>query len=312
MKPVEEACKGGVVEVLDERRLREVVGALRASRESTHNVRPQGGVREVPSRETVAQALADLSAALFPTHFACQDLTDSTIDSFVEGALRGGLGLLAEQVRRGLRFGPAGTIPAEEELTGRATEIVRIFADGLTAIRATLVNDLRAAYAGDPAATNTSEILLCYPGFLAVMYYRFAHALHVLGAPLIPRMMTEIAKERTGIDIHPGARIGASFFIDHGTGIVIGETCIIGERVRLYQAVTLGAKKFLVGEDGRLVKGVPRHPVVEDDVVIYAGATVLGRITVGKGSTIGGNVWVTQDVAPGSSLTQAQMRSTSE
>jgi serine O-acetyltransferase len=121
-------------------------------------------------------------------------------------------------------------------------------------------------------------------------------------------MMTEIGKERTGIDIHPGATIGGSFFIDHGTGVVIGETTIIGERVRLYQAVTLGARRFAVDETGHLVKGVPRHPIVEDDVVIYAGATVLGRITIGKGSSIGGNVWVTHDVAPGSSLTQAQMR----
>jgi len=292
--------------------LSHVVSALRESREVAQSVRPRGGVRQIPSRESVRRAVELLAAALFPTHYAGRDLTDETIDGFVEGALRESLGLLTEQVRRGLRFAPAESVPTEETLPSRASEIVEAFAEGLAQTRARLVSDLRAAHSGDPAATSTSEILLCYPGFLAVMYYRFAHALHVLGAPLIPRMVTEIAKERTGIDIHPGASIGPSFFIDHGTGVVIGETCIIGERVRLYQAVTLGAKRFAVGDDGRLVKGVPRHPVVEDDVVIYAGATVLGRITIGKGSIIGGNVWVTQDVPAGSSLSQAKMQSGQE
>jgi serine O-acetyltransferase len=215
---------------------------------------------------------------------------------------------LVEQIRRGLRFAPLEVRVPEEALAGRAHEIAEAFAARLADIRGLLVSDLHAAVEGDPAATGTSEVMLCYPGFLAVMYHRFAHALRDLGAPLIPRMMTEIGKERTGIDIHPGATIGGSFFIDHGTGVVIGETTIIGERVRLYQAVTLGARRFAVDETGHLVKGVPRHPIVEDDVVIYAGATVLGRITIGKGSSIGGNVWVTHDVAPGSSLTQAQMR----
>jgi serine O-acetyltransferase len=285
-----------------------VVRALRQSRERLHNVRPLGGVRELPSRAVMAQILGRLSAALFPTHFAGRDLTDENIDDFVQTALTDAFEPLVEQVRRGLRFAPADERVAEPELAGRAREIAASFAGELPAIRGLLVSDLHAAVAGDPAATGTSEVLLCYPGFLAVMYYRFAHALRLLGAPLIPRMMTEIGKERTGIDIHPGATIAGSFFIDHGTGVVIGETSIIGERVRLYQAVTLGAKRFAVDESGQLVKGVPRHPIVEDDVVIYAGATVLGRITIGKGATIGGNVWVTQDVAPGASLTQAQMR----
>ena len=142
----------------------------------------------------------------------------------------------------------------------------------------------------------------------AIIYYRIAHALHGLGAPLVARLISDIAHSLTGIDIHPAAEIGAHFFIDHGTGVVIGETTIIGKRVRLYQAVTLGAKRFTENEQGILVKGEPRHPIVEDDVVIYAGATILGRITIGRGSVIGGNVWLTQSVPPGSHVMQAQMR----
>ncbi len=168
--------------------------------------------------------------------------------------------------------------------------------------------DLQAAYEGDPAATTVTEILLGYPGMVAVIHYRLARALYLLGATLIARLISNIAHSRTGIDIHPGAEIGASFFIDHGTGVVIGETAIIGDRVRLYQAVTLGAKRFPAARDGILVKGIARHPIVEDDVVIYAGATILGRITIGRGSTIGGNVWLTQSVPPESNITQAQTR----
>ncbi|MNM61746.1 Serine acetyltransferase [compost metagenome] len=150
--------------------------------------------------------------------------------------------------------------------------------------------------------------MLCYPGTIAILYHRLAHQLHALGAPFLARLIADIAHTLTGIDIHPGARIGASFFIDHGTGVVIGETAIIGQRVRLYQAVTLGAKRFPADASGALIKGTPRHPIVEDDVVIYAGATVLGRITIGAGSTIGGNVWLTQSVPPESNVSQAQMR----
>jgi serine O-acetyltransferase len=144
---------------------------------------------------------------------------------------------------------------------------------------------------------------------MAITHHRLAHELHLLGVPLIARMIAEIAHSATGVDIHPGARIGPSFFIDHGTGVVIGETAIIGRHVRLYHGVTLGAKRFPVDDSGSLVKGIARHPVVEDDVVIYAGATILGRVTIGRGSTIGGNVWLTRSVPPGSNITQAQVRS---
>ena len=167
--------------------------------------------------------------------------------------------------------------------------------------------DVTAAYQGDPAAHSADEVLLCYPGVTAMIHHRPANVLYRLGVPMLARMVAEIAHADTGIDIHPGATIGRSFFIDHGTGVVIGETAIIGDRVRLYQMVTLGAKRFPPGENGELKKGLPRHPLIEDDVVIYAGATILGRITIGKGSTIGGNVWLTRSVAPGSNVTQASL-----
>jgi serine O-acetyltransferase len=165
-----------------------------------------------------------------------------------------------------------------------------------------------AAYQGDPAARSVDEVLLCYPGIHAMIHHRLAHCLYGLGLPLLARIIAELAHAETGIDIHPGATIGPGFFIDHGTGVVIGETAVIGQRVRLYQAVTLGAKRFPANADGTLQKGLPRHPVVEDDVVIYAGATLLGRITVGKGAVIGGNVWLTHDVPPGARVAQAASR----
>ena len=151
-------------------------------------------------------------------------------------------------------------------------------------------------------------MLLCYPGILAVIHHRLANHLYTAGLPLLARIGSEIAHSATGIDIHPGAQIGHSFFIDHGTGVVIGETAIIGNRVRIYQAVTLGAKRFTADETGQLHKGRARHPIVEDDVVIYAGATILGRITIGQGSTIGGNVWLTRSIPPGSNITQASLQ----
>ena len=154
------------------------------------------------------------------------------------------------------------------------------------------------------AATSPDEAIFCYPGMLAITNYRIAHELQQLGVPLIPRIITEHAHSHTGIDIHPGARIDESFFIDHGTGVVIGETCMIGKRVRLYQGVTLGAKSFPLDEHGKPIKGIDRHPVVEDDVIIYSGATILGRVTIGRGSVIGGNIWLVEDVPPNSRIAQ--------
>lgn len=293
--------------------LPDVVEALRESREVSHRVRHQGRVRELPSREALTTILQGLSAALFPTHYGRPDLTDENIDFFVGHTLSDTLGTLADQVRRALMFAvptapESGEHAGDADLQVRAQGIVRSLAEQLPAIRGVLFSDLQAAWQGDPAATGMSEILLCYPGVTAIIHHRIAHALLQLGTPLLARLIADIAHARTGIDIHPGAQIGRGFFIDHGTGVVIGETCVIGENVRLYQAVTLGAKRFPADENGHLVKGLARHPIVEDDVVIYAGATVLGRITIGRGSTIGGNVWLTQSVPPGSNVSQALSR----
>jgi serine O-acetyltransferase len=288
--------------------LAEVVAGLRLSREVTHKIRHRGSVRELPSRAALESIRDGLMAALFPSHFGCPDLTDETIDYFVGHRLAQSLALLTEQVRRDLLFLPpeAHLIPAED----RAASIVRDFAAQLPTLRGMLADDLTAAFHGDPAATSVAEVLLCYPGTRAIIHHRLAHALHILGAPLVARLLSSISQAETGIDIHPQAQIGNRFFIDHGTGVVIGQTAIIGENVRLYQHVTLGAKSFTEDASGMLVKGEPRHPIIEDNVVIYAGATVLGRITVGHGSTIGGNVWLTQSVPPGSFISQAQNRLT--
>jgi len=183
-----------------------------------------------------------------------------------------------------------------------------VFLRKLPEVQRKLALDVQASYEGDPAAANPDEVIFCYPGIIAITSYRLAHELHILGVPIIPRMITEAAHSATGIDIHPGAAIGERFFIDHGTGIVIGETCIIGSRVRIYQGVTLGAKSFQLDEDGNPVRGIDRHPIVEDDVTIYSGATILGRVTIGRGSVIGGNVWLVHGVPPGSRITQAHTR----
>ena len=291
-----------------------IVTGLRQSRDILHNVRYRGPVRPPPSREDIVDTLGQLTRALFPAHYGRPELgnrgelTPDMIDDYVGAVLERALPALDDQVRRTLPFAIDSPL-SDEDLGRQAASITREFAAGLPAIRGLLVSDLKAAYVGDPAATGHSEILLVYPGMTAVIHYRLAHALHGLGARFLARHICEIAHSMTGIDIHPGARIGGSFFIDHGTGVVIGETAVIGERVRLYQAVTLGARSFPADETGALIKGRPRHPIVEDDVVIYAGATILGRITVGRGSTIGGSVWLTQSVPPNSHITQALLRS---
>jgi len=185
-----------------------------------------------------------------------------------------------------------------------AYEMATKFISQLPDLRKTLATDVEVAFIGDPAAQSRGEVIFCYPAIRAITNYRIAHALLQLGVPLIPRMISEMAHSETGIDIHPGAQIGESFTIDHGTGVVIGATSIIGRNVKLFQGVTLGAKNFQLDEHGNPIKGIARHPIVEDNVVIYAQATILGRITVGAGSIIGGNVWVTSDVAPGSKIVQ--------
>jgi serine O-acetyltransferase len=267
------------------------------------------GRRALPSREALVAIVVQLRAALFPWHFGAPDVSEEGLQYYVGRVLDSALAGLEEQVRVGLMFdcehGCDGPCRA---CAKRATEVTHEFASRLPAVRAMLETDAHAAFAGDPAATSPDEIVFSYAGMTAITFHRLAHELFLLKVPLIPRIISERAHSTTGIDIHPGATIGSSFFIDHGTGVVIGETCVIGARVRLYQGVTLGAKSFPADANGHLIKGIPRHPIVEDDVVIYAGATVLGRVTIGKGSTIGGNVWLTRSLGPGTRVSQAEYR----
>jgi serine O-acetyltransferase len=266
----------------------------------------------LPSRQVLTAVVDDLSAALFPQRLALpsvrqpgQVLPQDSTDYYVGHTLDTCLRALRDQIR--IELAAAAASPGPELLERDAHEITRAFAAQLPAIRQLLDTDLSAAYRGDPAALSLDEVLVCYPGVKAITFHRFAHALYGLGAPLVARIIAESAHSATGVDIHPGAVIGESFFIDHGTGVVIGGTAVIGKRVRLYQAVTLGAKSFPQDENGILLKGQPRHPIVEDDVVIYAGATILGRVTIGRGAQIGGNVWLTSSVAAETTVTQAKV-----
>ncbi|HEX5659523.1 MAG TPA: serine O-acetyltransferase EpsC [Polyangiales bacterium] len=283
----------------------ELVQALRTARSSQEAWRmDEAEQRQRPSRDAIVRVVADLRAVLFPSHFGISEFSEESIDFFVGNTLDRTLRQLEEQVRRALRYVPPQAISAP----GDPRALVGLFAQRLPAIRMALEHDIRAAYEGDPAAQSRSEVIFCYPGITAIIHHRIAHELYRLGVPLVPRVISEIAHGATGIDIHPGAQIGERFFIDHGTGVVIGETSVIGNRVRVYQGVTLGARNFPRDGEGVLVKGAPRHPVIEDDVVIYAGATILGRITIGRGSTIGGNVWLTRSLPPDSHIAQAQLR----
>jgi serine O-acetyltransferase len=266
--------------------------------------------RALPERQTLIDIVESLRAVLFPGYFGVSDLSQESMRFYVGSALDRVFGHLQEQVKRGLCF-VCGDDPHRcPEVERQALQITKDFIARLPGVRHMLSTDVQAAFEGDPAATSPDEAIFCYPGVVAITNYRLAHELYGLGVPLIPRIITEHAHSTTGIDIHPGATIGEHFFIDHGTGVVIGETCVIGDRVQLYQGVTLGAKSFPLDANGNPIKGIPRHPIVEDDVIIYSGATILGRVTIGKGSTIGGNVWLTHSVPPSSRVTQAQAKET--
>lgn len=288
--------------------LDDVTTRLREAREEwrkTHLRHPEYGEYGFPSRHAIALIVDSLGAALFPVRLGPAGLNSESEDSFVRTSLESSLPLLRAQIRMELAYNRQESL-IEEGGDAAAERIIAGLASRLPEIRRLLDTDIEAAYAGDPAARSVDEVLLCYPCITAVIHHRIAHELYLLGAPLVARIIAEAAHSRTGIDIHPGARIGESFFIDHGTGVVIGQTAIIGDRVRIYQAVTLGARSFHTDAEGRLVKDRPRHPIIEDDVTIYAGATILGRITVGRGSVIGGNVWLTRSVPAGSNVRQHQ------
>lgn len=257
----------------------------------------------LPSTVALEEIIALGRAVLFPGFYGRSSLNSTTIKYHIGVEVERLFTLLSGQIQAGLCFENAS---AENEAgcdcRHRAEELAVALIGRLPEVRRILATDVEAAYLGDPAAQNYGEVISCYPVIRALTCYRLAHELHKLGVPLIPRIITELAHSETGIDIHPGAEIGSFFTIDHGTGTVIGETCIIGSHVKLYQGVTLGAKSFPLDEEGNPIKDIPRHPILCDDVVVYSNATILGRVKIGRGATIGANVWVTHDVEEGATL----------
>lgn len=250
-------------------------------------LRSHGAESPAPDRSTVIRLIGELHALLFPGYFRTGEMPARERLAMIEVQMR-------EQIRAAATFVGA---PCDPE--GTTAE----FLSRLPHVKELLLKDVEALYEGDPAAVCREEVLICYPGFYAISIYRMAHELYTLSVPLLPRIMTEYAHEKTGIDIHAGATVGEYFFIDHGTGIVIGETTVIGDHVKLYQGVTLGAKSFEVDENGNPVKSIKRHPNIGNHVIIYANATILGGNTfVGDGSVIGGNVWLTHSTEPGSKI----------
>ena len=248
----------------------------------------------LPDRKAVIGLIKEIRRLMFPAYYG-----DATLMTL---APQDYAALLLDRIEKTLRRQIALALPEED--AHRADTIAREVIECLPAIQAMLLKDLDATFDGDPAAQDKNEIIFAYPGLFAITVYRLAHVLYTLGVPMLPRIMSEHAHSVTGIDIHPGAQIGNYFTIDHGTGIVIGETCIIGNHVKLYQGVTLGAKSFPVDENGNPIKGIPRHPILEDNVIVYSNSTILGRVTIGENAVIGANIWLMEDVAPGTQVVQ--------
>jgi serine O-acetyltransferase len=283
------------------------VAALRDARAAWRGRQDEGrDVDSFPSRDTLEDVVALLCAALYPRRLGRFRGAAAEEDAFVAAKLIAALALLEREVAAELGYWEKESAAAFEP--GHASTVTRLFAASLGEVRRLVDSDIEAAFLGDPAARCVDEILVCYPGAIASLHHRIAHELHALGAPIVARFISELANARTGIDIHPGASIGPSFFIDHGTGVVIGETAVIGARVRLYQHVTLGAPSTRADAARGGRRRFARHPVVEDDVVIYAGATVLGPVTIGARSVVGGNVWLLSDLPPDSVVVQPEAR----
>jgi len=259
----------------------------------------------LPSIEKLGRVVGIIREILFPGYFGNTSLRSDTTKHYIGVYIDELFELLSEQILAGLCFTCQNPeIVDMQERSQFAQGLASDFIAFLPEIRRLLITDVEAAYLGDPAANNRSEVIYCYPTIRAIINHRVGHQLLKLGVPLIPRIISEMGHSETGIDIHPGAQIGESFTIDHGTGVVIGSTCIIGNNVKLYQGVTLGAKSFPLDDEGNPIKGIPRHPIVEDNVIIYAQATILGRIRIGANSVIGGNVWVTNSIPPNTKLVQ--------
>ena len=265
----------------------------------------------LPSAKVLYEIIELSRSILFPGYYGNSTINSRTINYHIGVNIEKLFDLLCEQILAGLCFSTSIEGKCNICSDSKREEAARLaakFISKLPAMRRILATDVEAAYNGDPAAQSFGEVISCYPAIRAISNYRIAHELLKLGVPLIPRIITEMAHSETGIDIHPGAEIGGYFTIDHGTGVVIGETCIIGNNVKLYQGVTLGAKSFPLDEDGKPIKGIPRHPILEDNVIVYSNATILGRITIGQGATVGGNIWVTEDVPAGARIVQTKAK----
>ncbi|MGP1500115.1 MAG: serine O-acetyltransferase EpsC, partial [Porphyromonas sp.] len=273
------------------------------SYEGLYHHNPEG--QALPSEQAVREFIALVRSTIFPGYYSSSSLHDSTITYHLGVAVERMHRVLAKQILYSLCFAEQEICKGEScnsEQEYKALNIAGAFISYLPELRRMLALDVEAAYQGDPAAESIGEIICCYPSLKAITYHRIAHKLYELQVPLLPRIISEIAHSETGIDIHPAARIGESFFIDHGTGVVIGATCIIGSRVKLYQGVTLGAKSFPKADDGSLIKGIERHPIIGDNVIVYSNTTLLGRINIGESARIGANMWITEDVPAGQSL----------
>ena len=264
----------------------------------------------LPSSIVLKEIIEISRSILFPGYYGNPSVDTHTLKYHIGVNVERLFILLTEQIMAGMAFGEDisnGTSTVNEQhkqVKEKAEAKTAAFVRMLPELRKTLATDVVAAYNGDPAAKNYGEIISCYPVIKALTNHRIAHELLTLEVPLIPRILSEMAHSETGIDIHPGAQIGEYFTIDHGTGVVIGETCIIGNNVKLYQGVTIGAKSFPLDEDGNPIKGIARHPILEDNVIVYSNATILGRVRIGKGAIVGGNIWVTEDGKPGAKIMQ--------
>ena len=257
--------------------------------------------KPLPSVPCIKEVMSLLRELLFPGFFSPEGECHF-VHYRVAANLDRAHTLLSEQIARGICFSCVQEKQAQPHCYHDARLLASHFFEQLPDIKILLMSDVTAAYEGDPAAKSLAETVFCYPSIFAMTHHRIAHALYKLKIPVLPRIISELAHSKTGIDIHPGAQIGENFFIDHGTGVVIGETCVVGRRCTLYQGVTLGALSFPKDSDGNPVKGMDRHPVLGDNVIVYAGATILGRVHIGDGSVIGGNSWVTEDLPPGSKV----------
>lgn len=266
-------------------------------------------IKNLPVRERIVEVIELLFEILFPGYTGTRVVKRQTVFSVVHELLLAVRRELAEQIERALRHNCRLTDCTTCDCPRLAVECTDRLLGRLPEIRTVLKTDVQAAFDGDPAAQSLEEVVISYPFITAIAAHRIAHELYRMQVPLIPRIISEWAHSRTGIDIHPGAAIGKRFFIDHGTGVVIGETSVIGENVKLYQGVTLGALSFPRDERGRLIRGRKRHPTLEDDVTVYAEATILGDITVGRGAVIGGNVWIRESVPPGAVVMVAKPES---